>query len=477
MALTLACALVCALSGRVAAQPADALKKAQAAFDQAQLDYLQGKYDEAAQGFQDAYAARQFPQFLYNVGAAFHMKGKKLNDAAAYGKAVDFYKQYIAADPQAADKAKVEKSIGVLEAEIKRLGSTPPDKVKDSGEEVKSLGDVKTRGLVVVESEPANATIYHDDKKKGPFATTPWSGSLDGEHKIIIEKKGYKISESTLSADPSKLFVLRAVMSEEGYLGWVDITSNVPGADIFLDDKSVGAIAHTPLSQNFKPGKHTFYISAEGYSEYKQDIEILPGQTYTVKADLHGAPVGKLDVLGLGIEDARILVDGQLLCERGPCIKSVPQGDHTISVDRPDYKPYQRRVTIQPKTETSIKVALSPKPGRSDAVVAYVLGAVFIGGGTYLGLQANKLHDDIAKVIAAGNPPVDSNDPRFDRGKIYAIAADAAFVVGGITLLTAVYYTFRDKGAPTTGLIDVRALALQPQVGPNYAGLGMGGHF
>jgi len=34
------CAVVCALSGSATAQPADALKKAQAAFDTAQLDYL-----------------------------------------------------------------------------------------------------------------------------------------------------------------------------------------------------------------------------------------------------------------------------------------------------------------------------------------------------------------------------------------------------------------------------------------------------
>ena len=471
--------IVCALFGSAAAQPADALKKAQAAFDQAQIDYLQGKYDEAAAGFQDAYTQRQFPQFLYNVGAAWHMKGKKLNDAGAYQKAVDAYKQYIKEDPNAADKPKVEKSIGVLEAEIKRLGAAPPDPAKppEVSADVAQLGDVKMRGLVVVESEPTNATIYLDDKKKGAFATTPWSGSLDGEHKIIIERRGYKISESTISADPSKLFVMRAVMSEEGYLGWIDITSNVPGAEIFMDDKTVGAIAKTPISQNFKPGKHTFYISAEGYDEFKQELEVLPGQTYAIKAELRGAPVGKLTVIGLGIEDARIYVDGKLLCERGPCIKSVPQGDRSITVERPDFKPYQRRVTIQPKTETQIKLALAPQPGRGDAIVAYVLSAVFIGGGTYLGLQASHLHDDIAKEIAAGNPPPDSNDPRLTRGKIYAISADAAFAIGGITLLTAVYYTFRDKGAPTTGLIDVRALALQPQVGPSYAGLGMEGHF
>src|SRR5688572_5840660 len=158
------------------AQPADALKKAQSAFDQAQLDYLQGKYDEAAKGFEEAYTARQFPQFLYNIGAAHHMKGKKASDAEAYGKAVEFYRKYLAADPQAADKAKGGSASGVLAAEIARIkaagqpppgsGSAAPPPTTPSGE-VQNLGDVKARGLTVVESEPQNATIYLDDRKKG----------------------------------------------------------------------------------------------------------------------------------------------------------------------------------------------------------------------------------------------------------------------------------------------------------------------
>src|SRR5262249_55720233 len=99
------CIAIGALSGpRAFAQDADALKKAQASFDQAQTDYLQGGYDEAAKEFQDAYAARPFPQFLYNVGAAFHMKGKKASDVEAYGKAVEYYKKYLSEEPQAADK-------------------------------------------------------------------------------------------------------------------------------------------------------------------------------------------------------------------------------------------------------------------------------------------------------------------------------------------------------------------------------------
>ena len=474
------CITIAALAGRVRADDADALKKAQSFFDQAQTDYLQGRYDEAAKEFQDAYAARPFPQFLYNVGAAFHMKGKKASDVEAYGKAVEFYKKYLSEEPNAADKAKVEKAIGVLEAEIKRLkepgAGSGAGSAATPSQEVQSLGEVKVRGLVVIESEPQGATIYLDDTKKGAFATTPWSGSLDGEHKIMLEKKGYRPVDTTIIADPTKLVVYKGGMSQDSYLSWLDVTSNVAGADVFIDDKSV-APRKAPTGTNVAPGKHTVWVSAEGYDEYQESIDVAPGQNYTVKALLKGSPLGRLDVVGLGIEDSRIMLDGKELCDHGPCIKNVPEGDHTLTVTRPGYKSYTKTITIQAKQETSVKLIEAPEESRSDAIVAYVLTAVFAGGGIYAGLQASDLHDQLKKEIAAGMPPPDSNDPRFLRGKIYAISADAAFTLAGITAITAIYYTFRDKGPPTRAQIDARAIAVTPEIGRNYAGLGMEVHW
>ncbi len=483
----------------VQAQPAaaDKLKAAQDAFDNAQVAYLANDFEKAAAGFQEAYAAKPFPQFLYNVGAAFHMKGKKSSDVASYEKAIEFYKRYLSEDPTASDKARVEKAVGVIQGEIKRIKAAGVPVANGSGDgsgsgsgsaatpppgpsqEMQSLGDVKVRGLVVIESEPANATIYLDDKKKGALNSTPWSGSLEGEHKLIIEKRGYKVVETRLSADPSKLLVIKAVMAEDDYLGWVEIKSNVPGADIFLDDKTVGAIGKTPFSGNFKPGKHTLWITSDGYDEYKQEFEVIAGETAEIKAQLSGDPVGKLDVRGYGIEDATIYVDGKVLCERGPCLKSVREGSHEVSVRRDGYKAYTRRITIAAKTETTIKVGLAKEPSRSDAVVAYVLAGAFIGGGAYFGLRANSIRDELKKDIEAGTPPVDSGDPRLgwgfslNNGKFNTVVADSLFVIGGVTALTAIYYTFRDKGAPSTALVDVRALALTPSVGPTYAGLNM----
>ena len=466
------------------AQSPEALRKAQASFDQAQTDYLQGKYDEAARGFEDAYAARPFPQFLYNIGASFHMKGKKTSDIGAYEKAVDYYKRYLKEEPQATDKDKVAKAIEVLQAEIDRLKAAGTPAGAGSGapapsQEVQSLGDVKVRGLVVIVTEPQNATVYLDDKKKGAFAQTPWSGSIEGEHKLIIEKQGYKPVETTIAADPSKLVQVISPMSQEFHLGWIQVTSNVPGAEIYLDDKSYGAIAKTPLSpgQNIEPGKHTVWVTAEGYDEYSETFEIAPAKEKKIHAVLKGSPVGKLTVSGFGAEDSQVIVDGAVACETMPCLKSLSEGNHAVEVRRDGYKPYIRTITIHAKTETTIKVSQVKKPGHGDAIVAYVLTAAFAGAGIYLGTQAKDLKTEIQAEIDAGMPPVDSNDPRFLRGKIFSIAADGCFVLGAITLATALVYTFRDSGPPTRAQIDVHTFAVTPQLGPTYAGLGMEGHF
>ncbi|MGE5183003.1 MAG: PEGA domain-containing protein [Acidobacteriota bacterium] len=492
MLLAIGVVMIALLAPRVRAQSADALKKAQTAFDEAQVAYLAGKYDDAAKGFQDAYAARPFPQFLYNVGASYHMKGKKTSDVEAYTKAVEFYKRYLSEEPTATDKDKVQKTIGVLEAEIQRLkdAAKHPEPGAGSGsgsgsaaaapqapsQEVQQLGDVKVRGLVVIVTEPQNATVYLDDPKKPPLAQTPWSGSIDGEHKLYIEKRGFRPVETTISADPTKLVQVIVPMSQDSTFAWIDVTSNVKDADVYIDDHGVAPFK-APLGKSIKPGKHTVWISAEGYDEFREDVDIAAGETKSIKGSLKGSPVGKLDVVGLGIEDSQILVDGKVLCERGPCMRSVPEGDHTITVKRPDYKTYSKQIYVQAKSETTMRMAMKPEPGHGDAVWAYAIAAIFGGGGIYCGLQANKLHDDLQKAIAAGTPPVDSNDPRFLRGKIYSIAADAGYGIAGIALLTAIYKTFKETGAPSQASIDIKALALRPEVSSQYAGAGLEVHW
>ena len=89
---------------------------------------------------------------------------------------------------------------------------------------------------MVIDSEPQGATIYLNDKRSGPFGTTPWHGSLESKPlRLILESKGWKAEERQISPRSDKLIDVYIALSEEHYLGWIEITSNVVGADLFID--------------------------------------------------------------------------------------------------------------------------------------------------------------------------------------------------------------------------------------------------
>jgi hypothetical protein len=445
-----------------AAQP-DALQRAQALYNDATAALAAKEYDDAADFFRKAYDAKPIVDLLYNIGATYHLKAREASDVAAYELAQQYYQRYVDAGPSAEDKADVEKRLEIIKGEIERLKATPPEAgTPPPPPPPEASVEVKPRSLVVIETEPQGANIYLDDKNAGVFAQTPWSGSLEGQHKIIIEKRGHKSKESTLVPDPNRLVVLQVVLSEEDYLGWVEIKSNVPGAQIFADDKSVGAIGVTPFSGNFKPGKHKIWVTADGYDEYATEIEVIAGEAGEISAQLSGSPVGYLNIRSSGGGTTRVAADGKRICDNLPCRQPLTQGKHKIVIARSGYKPYRATLDFQARTELTLRPALAKKPGRGDAITAYVFAVLLAGGGTAAYWYANNVEPD---------------GFQYENRKYFKYGAYAGWGLGALVGLTAVYYTFRDKGPPSTATIDIRSLALQPVAGPGYAGLDLGGRF
>jgi len=440
------------------------LETARAKFDRGQQLFGAGEYGEAAAQFVAAYEARPFAAFLYNAALSF----EKARD---WKNAILYYKRYLTEEPKAKDAAEVKKRVAVFEAE---LAKTPPDGAEAAAEvsaEVAALGDAKIRGIVVIESKPQGAYIYLDSKKSEPIGRTPWNGTLEGEHTIFIESEGYKPVEQSIVASEDKVTVVVFPLAEEDYLGFVDIRANVAGAQVYIDDKVTGS-RPAPFAGNLKPGKHKIWVTKEGYNEYYTEIEIVQGKTHEVIAELTGSEVGYVNVRGRDVENVQVFIDGQKVCD-GPCRHPIAEGNYRLRIEREGYKPYRKKLSVRSKTETTVKPRLAPKPSRADAIWAYVFAAGFTGAGVFLGTQAQDLEDELAADIEAGSPPPDSEDPRILRGQIFAISADAAYALGAVTLAVAVYYTFRDKGAPSTATTDISSIAVVPAVTPEFAGAAM----
>jgi hypothetical protein len=516
--------LVATLSGARAGAADEApdkdLKLAKEAFEAAQTAFVREEYDKAADQFLNAFEHKPYPAFLFNAAVAFE-KAKRLDQAKEY------FERYLSTDPGANDAAQVKARVDALTKvlsppppaapppapsppagapPISALPGAPPPTpgapasgapsasgapaapgapppgaapaappTETPGAEALTLPSFETKGLVVIDSKPQGATIYLNDKKSGPFGKTPWQGSLAPKPvRLILESKGFKPEDRSITPQPDKLVDIYIALSEEHYLGWIEVTSNAVGAQIYIDRKDIGAIGRTPFTGHLRPGKHTIYMEKQGYVPAEKTIDVKPGTATQYNWDMEKSDSGWINVAGREAPGARLLVDGRLAC-LAPCRTEVAPGRRKVLLEKGGMESYQSELEVGRTTETTIDVQFSPRPPRTRAISTAVTALVVIGGGVYVGHLSNQAKDGLNADIKAG-APVDNDDPRFLRGKLEAIGADVLYGLGALIAISAVT-TFLSHGPDSTGVVDQKALGLAPTLNTDGGGLAAWGRF
>jgi hypothetical protein len=327
-----------------------------------------------------------------------------------------------------------------------------------------ALPAIETKGLVVIDSKPQGATIYLNDKRKGPFARTPWQGSLDPKAvRLLLESKGFKPEQRNISPRSDKLIDVYIALSEEHYLGWIEVISNVPGADVFIDRRDIGAIGRTPYTGHLKPGKHVVYLERRGYKPAQLQLDIVPGTATQHTIPMERADNGWISVVGNTSRGARLVIDDKRACD-APCEAVVTAGPHAVEVEMDGMETYESKLKIDRASEALINVQFSPRPGRGRAVAELIVAAGIAGGGYYAGLLARQTRDDINSDIAAGKT-VDPSDRRYTREKIERYSSYGLYGVAGIVGLTAIYHFFA-HGPDSVGAVDQHTVGLAPSIAP-----------
>jgi hypothetical protein len=482
--------------------PDKALNEAKEAFEAAQLLFVRAEYADAAERFLAAYQHKPFPAFLFNVAVSYE-KAKQLE------KAKEYFEKYLASDPNASDAAQVKLRLDVINkllapppppaaaapaspsppaAGAPPAGATPgtpppgtltppvageaapPTVIAPAPPMPPVLTEIQTKGLVVIDSKPQGATIYLNDKRSGAFAKTPWQGSLESKPvRLILESKGWKPEERSISPRSDKLIDVYIALSEEHYLGWVEVVSNVPGADVYVDRKDVGAVGRTPFSGHLKPGPHTVYLEKHGWDPVQQVIDVKPGTATQFAMNMTAAQKGWVSITGKGISGGKLFVDDKPVCAT-PCEADVTPGKHEIRVETPGKEDYQADMEIARGVQTSVDVQLSPRPPRTRAISTAIVALAFIGGGAVLGHLSQQTKDAINNDIKSG-VLIDNNDSRFTRGKFEAAGADVLFGFGALIGAFAIWTVF-EHGPESTGAIDHKTISYSPEVAPM---LGLGG--
>src|SRR5262245_57001043 len=320
--------------------PDKSLGAAKEAFESAQNAFVRGEYAVAAERFLSAYEHKPYPAFLFNVAVSYE-KAKQLE------KAKQYFTTYLEKDPNANDAAQVKLRLDVINQLLAPPAPPPPPPSggPDAGAPpagtppagadggappagtppattpatpplapppLPVLTDIETKGLVVIDSKPQGATIYLNDKRKGAFGKTPWQGSLESKAvRLILEQKGWKPEERAISPRSDKLIDVYIALSEEHYLGWIELISNVPGADVFIDRKEIGAVGRTPFTGHLKPGKHTIYVERFGFDPLKREIDVLPGTAMQHTFDMQPSSKGWVAITGRGVTGGRLIIDSK----------------------------------------------------------------------------------------------------------------------------------------------------------------------
>lgn len=138
--------------------------------------YNSGDYDSALREYQAAYAALPIPDILFNIAQVYRLKGNK-------SVAVDYYKQYLAAEPE-----------GVASAESRMMVATLARDLRVEEETKKELEAAKRRAAEAEAKNQADAAARAAEEARQSEARAEAArqqADLVAVHKKPITKRAW----------------------------------------------------------------------------------------------------------------------------------------------------------------------------------------------------------------------------------------------------------------------------------------------
>lgn len=440
------------------ADPAESdLEKARAHLALGRQYYAEGAYGKAGEEFEKAFGARPVPAFQYNAGIAHERDGN-------FPRAIAHFQRYLDLAPDVADADAIRERLERLKKGVALAQAARPT-------------DIKSIIYVRTEPEGAKVAISYGGQVVST-GTTPHQVEFDqsGRYTIEIEKEGFEKMSQTVEAEVAKDVIVAARLGQ-GFLGQMEITSDPPEANVYVNDKALGVVGKTPFYRTFELGKYHVWVEKPGYETQEFDLELAVDHAVQQEVKLERVSYGRLRVVS-NVRGSEVFVDGEKVgvVETSAVLVDVPAGDHIVSVSAEDMKTYEIAVNIKRGKETPIRVKLLPAVDRSNAWVTGGLAVLLIGGGITVGLIGEGIKSDLEADRDAGL--LRQDDSRIDLGFWLQAGADIAFGLGAVLAAFSTYYFLSDPLPESEGEVLLpRDWTLTPQLGPGFAGASLGGSF
>lgn len=209
---------------------------------------------------------------------------------------------------------------------------------------------------LIIRATPDEAAIYIDDEKVGTgYVRTQVSVGAEHRYKVKCEdyfpKEGVEIftkkTEKTLNVELEPNF------------GWITVTTNPEGADVFVDGKKVGVTPY--VFEKIKRGNHKVEVKKERYATHVQMVTIQVGEQNddleNLTLEVEDVAYGRLSLYATP-DGADIIIDG-VFRGKTPQTLELSAGKHEVELSITGYNPKVQTVYIEEMETEVINVVLS----------------------------------------------------------------------------------------------------------------------
>ena len=240
-----------------------------------------------------------------------------------------------------------------------------PRSAKTRNSKKKVVAPVVVPGQMTLDSTPQGAQVQLDGATDPTWVTPLAVSSLDpGAHSITVSKSGYVTdSRSIKIVSGSKTSVVVHLSQLSATLS---VTSNPPGANIYVDGRDMGKV--TPAQVSVDKGQHLVLIRKMGYIDETASAQFALGQTVALSPTLRAMgnvdnirTVGKMKKLfggnsgqpGQGTlsirtqpKGAQVAVNQHMLDKGSPVDVMLDPGNYVIDITLSGYAPISKVVTV-----------------------------------------------------------------------------------------------------------------------------------
>ncbi len=267
------------------AQDADAMHRA------GEAAYKAREFRAAATAFEAARASKPRPATTFSLAQSYRQLYVAEHQAADLLRAVELYREYLAAAPRGPRSDDARELLSNLEPLAELVRARDPSL---------KAAQAKAGTQLLLWSAAEGATVRLDDQPAQPMPllveVTP------GPHRATVVAPHHDEVKLETTAVAGQLVPVEA--RPEPHAGTVEVVAP-SGSQVVLDDVPRGAV--TSLSA--PPGEHRLWAGARGTLGIEQSIVVRPGDSQVVRFDLSPSPrrpvtravlVGGITLLALG---------------------------------------------------------------------------------------------------------------------------------------------------------------------------------